>query len=212
MNNRRLELEKTLPPPSKELCQFMWQYLSESGTHIQNHDILFISRIVGAYFKTENGLRSLLKLLNTEARPASILKTYFKSDRPQTDESRIKATDLQEFRGFIYKNLLAMDHTKIVDIDKEEVEICDACGGRFPADYCTKHVETFSNSGHSRIETRCNHCRYNSELPRVRETGSRQVCLTCEKTACDYHPRNERLMQPAQLALPPAQRIPDAWR
>jgi len=221
MNGRRIELEKTLPGASKDFCDFVYGNLMEAGGRLSIEDMKLIGRLATAFFKTEAGLRVLFKLLGVEPKPASILKTYFKAGQGRHDSVRIKANELHELQCWIYKNKLVVPNEKIEVTDQEETETCASCGGRFPADYCTKQVELFDKSGHSRMDFVCNYCRAHSDQPRIRETGSGQRCMSCEKITCDYHPRHSELARPGSVValLPAAQAerqmpnvpIPTAW-
>lgn len=226
MNYRRQEMEKSLPEASQFLCKYLWQHLNEAGVRIPDEDILLIGRLVSAYVRdTDYGKKTFLKLLNAEVAQPSALKTYFKSGRPHDEQHRIKYSDLVEFKGWIYKGAVAIAHSKVDVDDREDAVVCDSCAGRFPADYCTKQVEVLKASGQTREEVLCNYCRYHSENPRVRETGSASVCAACEKITCENHPRHAEpmtdqntrhvvgLLQPGtgQNRIPEGLPMPPGW-
>lgn len=219
MNNRRQELERTLPEASSYMCQDIWTDLAASGlTHISKNDLVFIGRLTVRYLRSPQGVRTILRLLGLEPKPASILKTFFKAGRIQDDFSRIKSTDLQEIHGYIYKNSGVVPAARVDVVEKEETNVCDACGGWFPMDYCIKTVEILQPNGHSKMDNICNYCRYHSDQPRVRESGNSQHCMACEKITCDHHPKHSAPMVPIALlpaagerAMPNVQ-MPQAWR
>lgn len=213
----RQDLEARLPNYSQFMRDHVWQMCQDARLDIRPNDFLLIMRMVASYFQTERGMRTALTLLNSDIRPASTLKSYYKEGFRGDESERIPSGDLTEYRGWLVRRngkVYAVKYSAIDVDDREDATICDACGARVPYDYCAKSVEAMKNGGYVKTETWCNHCRYNSEQPRIRETGSVVTCSKCEKTTCEFHPRhNEGLSGSTSVvaALPPgpSSGIPD---
>lgn len=205
MNYRRVEMEKKLPEASQYLCDFLKANLREAGIGAGDQDILFIGKLVSEYMlKTAPGKRTALKFLSASIKPASALKTYYRAGFFGDEAQRIPAAHLQEFRGWLYKDSLSVAFDKVEIEDKEDATVCESCGGRFPVDYCAIKLEMPKPNGTTRVEFICNHCRYHSDNPKVRDTGDQKTCAGCEKKICEFHP--EHLNAPigrSVMALPP---------
>lgn len=205
MSYRRQQLERELPEASKYLCEFLWRNLQECGVNLSPQDITLIVRLVVAYGSTPQGKHTFLHMLKALVKPASSLKTYFKAGFLNDESQKIKPSDLMEFHGWVYKKTASL-RWDAIDIDeREDSVICDNCGGRFPEDYCTKTVEATKRTGELRTEVWCNHCRYQTENPRIKQTGEAKTCAECEKTICEFHPRHIAATMPgkAPVALLP---------
>lgn len=227
MSYQRRALEATLPEESPNLCRFLYHKLLEAGVRLPDQDIVLIGKLVSAYVKqTADGKLTALKLLNAEVKPASVLKSYFRAGYLNDEAQRIKPGELKEFRGWIYKDTLAVGYSQIDMDDREDSTICDSCGGKFPADYCAQNIEVLKSNGTTRVETWCNHCRRGSENQRLRDTASEKTCLNCEKTVCEYHPKHEQvvnrqtksivaMLPAAQMSsgsnIPPHVPMPPGW-
>lgn len=199
------------PEELRPLAEYIHQKHREAGVDLNREQVFFLMKMFMSFVKeTPVGKHVVLWMLNIAAKPVSILKTYFKNGYDRADENRIRSTDLMEYSGYIYKGVASIAYSKVDVMDKEEAHMCDSCGGRFPADYCIRQAEVLKQSGHTRIETLCNHCRYHSENPKIRDTGSARICAGCEKTACEFHP-NHVEAPPILLPPPPREfdRIPD---
>lgn len=206
MTPRRQQMERNLPEESKLFCQYLYQNLVQADIGLPDQDIRLIGKIFTSFIKdTAAGKRTALHLLRADLKPASVLKTYFKAGRDHSDENRIRSSDLQVYEGIIYKGVAGIPLNQVDVVEKEETRVCDSCGGWFPVDYCTRSVEVLKQTGQSRIEIRCNHCRAYSEDPKIRETGSLGTCGACEKLECEFHPRYvERTSRPVVALLPAA--------
>lgn len=206
-NYRRHQMEKDLPDGSPNLCEFLHRHFIEAGMPVPREDIMFISKLVSSYVKTTpHGKATMLTLMNCKPRPASILNTYYRAGNIGQENQRIKATDLMEFKGWIHKgtNTVRWD---AIDIDeREDASVCDSCGGRYPVDYCLAQTENIKRTGEARMEMWCNHCRYQSEDPRVRQTGDQKKCDGCEKIICEFNPKHHSLPN-SNIALLPTRAV-----
>lgn len=219
MNVRRIELEKSLPPPPKDLGEFLWRAKNDCQLNINDQDLVFMVRLMGDYLRSPGGRQLMLKALNSEVKPASSLHSYFKAGFLNDETQRIQPSDLVHYSGWIYKQQFGCPQSAIEVDEREDSVICDSCGGKFPGNYCTRNVEVLKNTGRTILETWCNHCRSNSENPRVRESGSPNTCGNCEKKECDFHPKhvetfmNMPTRSPIAGLLPPAQSmiLPPGW-
>ena len=200
---RRTQMERDLPEASPNLCEFLWKNFVEAGMTVPREDILFIGKLISGYVKqTPQGKHTMLTLMNCAPRPASALQTYFKAGYNGQEDKKLKPSDLMEFRGWIYKGVNAVKWDSIEIDEREDANVCDNCGGRYPIDYCMKQVETIKRTGESRIEQWCNNCRVHHDDPRVRQTGDQKVCGACEKITCEFHPKHHTLNSPAIALLP----------
>jgi hypothetical protein len=202
VNQRRQQLERDLPEHSKYLCDFLWKYLNEAGVSLPANDIAFIGKLVSAFAQTAQGKKTLLHMLKAEPKPASTLRTYFKAGHRGDESQKIAPHDLMEFRGWIYKGTAAIRWDAIEVDEREDATMCDACGGRFPADYCTRKIDVVKRTGEVRSETWCNHCRMSSEDQRIRVTSDDRTCSGCEKVICEFHPRHVAATSVARVPSP----------
>lgn len=205
----RQDLERNLPEASAFMRDYVWQLCLEAGIRLNPQDFVLIMRMVHAYFKTERGPQTALHTLHCAPVPASPLKSYFKAGFLNDPSEKIPASNLWEFKGWLLKRgdrIYPMKHDTIEMDDREDSTVCDACGGRFPADYCAKNLEVMKSNGVQRVEMWCNHCRQSSEQPRIRETGSLRTCQECPKLICEFHPKHNALLspRPSVVALLPA--------
>lgn len=218
-NYRRSQMERELPDPSPNLCDFLWRNLGEAGIRIDPNDLKFIGKLVSAYVKTTpQGKQTMLKLLNADVVPASPLSTYFKAGHMGQEEQKIKPSDLMQFKGWVYKGTNCVRWNAIEIDDREDATMCDNCGGRFPDDYCMRRVETTKRTGEVKTEQWCNHCRYSHEDPRIRTNADQRTCVGCEKINCEFHPKHHSLTQNSNVALLPqraasgdAPPLPPGW-
>lgn len=202
-NYRRTQMERDLPDASPNLCDFLWRNFGEVGMNVPKEDIIFIGKLISAYVKqTPQGKQTMLTLMNCAPKPVSTLQTYFKAGHGQREESKLKPSELMEFRGWIFKGVNSVKWDSIEVDEREDATVCDNCGGRYPIDYCMKQVETVKKTGESRFEQWCNHCRYQHEDPRIRQTGDLRSCGTCEKLVCEFHPKHHTLETPTIALLP----------
>ena len=51
------DLEKTLPPPSREFCAFLWSTLSQVGLPMDQSTIILVSRLVNQFEAINNIVR-----------------------------------------------------------------------------------------------------------------------------------------------------------
>jgi hypothetical protein len=166
---------------------------------VNRDDVLFIGRVVSDYFtNTTNGKHTALMLLKATKAPVSALKSYYPKGHFGNENKRINPKDLTEYRGYIYRGQHAVAFDSIEIDEREDSNICDACGGKFPVYYCMQKVQVLK-TGSIRDELWCNHCRSSSESPKIRDTASPNTCMNCEKRACDFHPKN-----PSNVKLLPA--------
>jgi hypothetical protein len=201
---RRRELDQTLPEASQYLCKYLWQMCQEGGVQISTQDLLFLGRSVTDYIRnTEQGKFTVFKILKTDFKPASNLKSYFQEGYLGDDARKINPQDLLEYHGYIFKRQHAIPYHSVDVDDREDNDVCDSCGTRTPVGYCLKPVEVLAKDGRFKVENRCNHCRFNSEQTSVRATGSSKTCDLCEKTTCEFHPKfvEKGVASPKQLSL-----------
>lgn len=210
---RRSQLEKDLPEASPNLCAFLWRHLSDVDMNVPQADVAFIGKLVSAYIKgTPEGKQTALKLLNCEPKPVSALQTYFRASAgSRHEDAKIKPRDLMEFKGWIYKGTNCVKWESIDIDEREDASVCDNCGGRYPVDYCMKQIESTKKTGEMRIEQWCNHCRFQTDDPRVRSTGDQRTCGACEKVTCEFHPKHHVLDRPVALLPQRAASSNDAY-
>lgn len=206
---RRIEVEKYLPEGSQYLCQHLWNKFAEAGIQISQDDIVFISRCVSDYIKnTQNGKHTALKLLNADLNNLSPLNTYYPEGHFGDDRRKIPAKDLVEFKGYIYQQSKSIPHHCVEVDDREDSVMCDKCGGKYPFGYCATEIE-MEGPGQGFI-TVCNHCKTNSENPRLRSHGDVKKCDLCPKKTCEFHPKHfHTINKPTNnvIALPPPRAI-----
>jgi hypothetical protein len=201
MSYKRQQVERGLPDASPRFCDFLWHKLGEAGMNVQQEDILFLAKLTRAYFETPEGAQTALVYLKSEAKPVSVLRTYFKAGRERRDEWKVNATKLKEFHGYLHQEIGCVPWSAVEVDAREDADTCDSCGGRYPIDYCMTKVEVPKQTGQLVTEKWCNHCRYNHEHPKVRQTGDQRKCAGCEKIACEFHPQHPSAEPQRPVAL-----------
>jgi hypothetical protein len=187
----------------------------KAGRNIPPDDVKFIARLFSAFIGgTPEGMQIALSLLNIRPEPVSTLQTYFKAGQGKHEGSKLRTTDLQMVRAYIWKKTNKVRWDSIEVDEREDASVCDSCGGRYPIDYCLKSMEVVKKTGESRTEMWCNRCRYQHEDPRVRQTADQRVCHGCEKVTCEFHPKHLLFDKP--MALLPARaagepQLPAGW-
>lgn len=199
---RRQELERSFPPAPQSLLRHLHERCREAGISLTEQDLIFIGRATTEYLsKTSDGRNVCLKLLNATVVEGSYMRQYFPEEHYGVEEKRLDPRHLKEYRGWIYKDTMALPWTRVDTVDKPHLEPCDACGGLFPSDYCATIIRQVLG-GTERLQTLCNRCRQHSPDSRTRDGASGKKCQECRHLICQFHPRKQEALK-APIDQPP---------
>lgn len=171
---------------------------NEAGIRLSKEDIVFLSRLFCDYVQnTEEGKRTVFKLLNTTVSKADPKNAYYPNPQPQGTND-IPASELQFYSGWVYKKTKGLSTHQIEVEANGGLALCDDTGIMGPKGYCVQSVKDYSG-GREVLKDLSNYARMLSDNPDIRGSSNQKVCALCTHRKCEYHPNRE----PVQLMLAP---------